>query len=147
MPEPDPKPPCYGLRELGGEYVECDQPAEWLVGTTPACSECIATFLKEEAPTLVTPIGSPAIIVPVYTLTPMAIKRIAAGFAHGMGEAIRTKVPQGLNGGEISINEESIALKVEAAIVGEAKRTVVEVESFLATARQSPLWEPPMEAP
>lgn len=50
---------CTGLRELGDEYVECDRPAEWLVGTTPACSECIATFLNDEGETIVAPIYPP----------------------------------------------------------------------------------------
>lgn len=56
MPEPDLRPLCAGLRELGDVYVDCDWPAAWMVGTTPTCDQCVATFLDEENVTTVRPL-------------------------------------------------------------------------------------------
>jgi len=52
---------CQGLRELGDDTVQCENAAEWSVDGIHACSECIATFCRDEGATVVVAIEDGAI--------------------------------------------------------------------------------------
>lgn len=53
-------PTCAALRAIElDDLVTCGMRADWWVGNHPTCSDCVATYLRDEGATIVSPIEEP----------------------------------------------------------------------------------------
>lgn len=77
---------CTALRQddVDGDLVTCDVFAEWWVGEEPTCSDCVATHLREDGPTVVCPIDETG---PLLLIAAAVVERLRKSWFLGVPAA------------------------------------------------------------